>query len=110
MLVLVGAFHLAVLRDHFEYAPYLGILFGIAVAVAWAGAAGIAAGVRGAWVAGALVCVATAGGLALAVTVGLPGFSESLSAPLAVPSLVVELLYLAVYGGSALARRDPAAA
>lgn len=102
LLVLVGIFHLVVLPTHWSAAPWLGILFVLAAAGAWLAAAGIAArGMWLAWVLGALVAASTFGGLLLAVTAGLPGFTETLSAPLAIPSLVVEGLYLLLAGVAA---------
>jgi len=108
LLVLIGAFHIAAAPSHFETAVYLGVLFWMATGASWLAAAGVAAGARGAWILGALVAAAAVVGLLLAVSVGLPGLRETLTTPWAIPSLVVEGLYLALYAASATARRDPA--
>lgn len=105
LLVLVGLFHVLALPTHYQAAPYLGVLFGLAAAGAWAAALGIAVGVRGAWLLGAVVCAATLGGLLLAATAGLPGFSENLGQAYTVPSLLVEALYLALCGVAVATRR-----
>jgi hypothetical protein len=46
-------------------------------------------------------------GLLLASTVGLPGFMDSLDAPMAMRSLVVEGLFIVLYLAVAAFRRDP---
>lgn len=110
LLGLIGFIHLVELPGHAEAASYLGMLFGLAVAGAWVAALGVAAGVRAAWLLGALVAVGAMAGLLVAVAVGLPGFRESFAETLAVPSLVVEGLYLALGAGVAIhrAQRPPA--
>lgn len=108
LLALVGVVHLAAAPSHFQAAAYLGVLFCLATAASWLAAIGVAAGARGAWILGALVAAAAVVGLLLAVTTGLPGLAETLSTPWAVPALVVEGLYLALYAVTAAARRDPA--
>jgi hypothetical protein len=86
---------------------YIGVLFWLTVAASWLAAVGIASGVRGSWILGALVAAATFFGLILAVTVGLPNFSENLSENLAVPSLFVEAGYLVLYVAASTGRSNP---
>ena len=109
LLALVGVIHLVEEPDHGAAAPYLGALFILAAVGSFVAAAGVAAGVRGAWVLGAVIATLTFAGLCVAATVGLPQYSEEFSADLAVPSLVVEGLYLLVYTASAASRRNAAA-
>ena len=107
LLALIGLFHLIEAPGHFDEQPYLGVLFWLTVAGSWLAAIGIASGVRGSWILGALVSAATFFGLILAVTVGLPNFSENLSENLAVPSLFVEAGYLVVYVAASTGRSSP---
>lgn len=109
LLILIGAFHLHEAPSHFSPVAYVGILFWLATAGSWAAAAGVAAGLRGSWILGAVIAAATFAGLLLAASVGLPHFTEDLSAPFAVASLVVEGAYLAMYAAAAVARGDAAA-
>jgi hypothetical protein len=102
-----GLFHLIEAPGHLDEQIYIGVLFWLTVAASWLAAVGIASGVRGSWILGALVAAATFFGLILAVTVGLPNFSENLSENLAVPSLFVEAGYLVLYVAASTGRSNP---
>lgn len=109
LLALIGVFHLIEAPDHFAAQPYIGILFWVATAGAFVAALGIASGLRGAWILGATVAAATFAGMVLAATLGLPHFREDFSDSFAVPSLVVEGLYLVLYVATSASRRSVAA-
>lgn len=106
LLVLVGLFHLLEAPGHFAVQPYLGILFWLTTAGSSVAAAAVAVGLRGGWILGAAIAACTFVGLIIALSVGLPGFAESLSERLALPSLVVEGVFLLLYGTVASKRRD----
>ncbi len=101
LLIWSAVIHLHLWATGYRHIPTIGPLFlvqgiaGIVVAVA------IAALRRPiVLVGGALFAAGTVGGLLLSVNVGLFGFQDSLSAPFAVQSLVVETIAFAVLGGT----------
>ncbi|HEY1734207.1 MAG TPA: hypothetical protein VGG23_07160 [Acidimicrobiales bacterium] len=103
LLIWSAVIHLHLWATGYRHIPRIGPLFlvqgvaGIVVAVA------IAALRRPIVLAGgALFAAGTVGGLLLSVNVGLFGFQDSLSAPFAVQSLVVETIAFAVLGGAAV--------
>ena len=106
-LLALGLIHLTLAPDYFLQANYIGVLFYAACAGAWATALLVAVGVRGGWAIGAAVAAGTMAGLLLASTVGLPGFTDSLSAPHAVQSLIAEGSFLGAYLLATMARRSP---
>ncbi len=87
-----GYRHIATIGPLFLLQGVLGIVLAVGIAV-----------VRRplALAAGALFAVGTIGGLLLSVNVGLFGFQDSLSAPFAVQSLVVEIVAALVLGVTA---------
>jgi hypothetical protein len=102
LLIWSAVIHLHLWATGYRHIPTIGPLFlvqgvaGIVVAVA------IAARRRPVvLVGGALFAAGTVGGLLLSVNVGLFGFQDSLSAPFAVESLVVETIAVVVLGGTA---------
>jgi len=101
LLIWSAVIHLHLWATGYRHIPTIGPLFlvqgiaGIVVAVA------IAALRRPIVLAGgALFAAGTVGGLLLSINVGLFGFQDSLSAPFAVQSLVVESIAFAVLGGT----------
>jgi hypothetical protein len=107
LLGMIGLIHLVQASTYAVGAPYIGVLFVLACVGSWLAAVTIAAGIRGAWVLGALVAASAFAGLLVASTVGLPGFMDSLDAPMAMRSLVVEGLFIVLYLAVAAFRRDP---
>src|SRR3954447_17350648 len=112
MLVATGWIHLDLWLDGYRDIRWIGPLF--LANVVLAGLAALA--VLGTparwlpWVAllAGLLELGTLGGLVLSLTVGLFGFSESFSARLVVPTIIVEsvgFLVLAGYAGYDLSRR-----
>jgi hypothetical protein len=107
LLGMIGLIHLVQASTYAVGAPYIGVLFVLACVGSWLAAVTIAAGIRGAWVLGALVAAGAFAGLLLASTVGLPGFMDSLDAPMAMRSLVVEGLFIVLYLAVAAFRGNP---
>jgi hypothetical protein len=107
LLGMIGLIHLVQAPLYAQGAPYIGVLFILACVGSWLAALTIAGGIRGAWVLGAVVAAGTFAGLLVASTVGLPGFMDSLNAPMATRSLVVEGLFITLYVAVAAFRRDP---
>jgi hypothetical protein len=106
LLVSIGLIHLVLAPTYYQAAAYIGALFYVMCGVAWVSAAAMLVGVRGAWVIGALASLGAFAGLLLAATVGLPGFTDSLSAPYATLALVLEAGFVALYAVAAVARRS----
>ncbi len=106
LLVAIGLIHLVLAPTYSIAAGYIGALFYVTCAVAWLTAAAVLAGVRGAWLVGAATALGAFVGLLLSITVGLPGFTDSLSAPYAILSLVLEAAFVGLYAAAALARRS----
>jgi hypothetical protein len=103
LLVLSAAIHLHLWSQSYRHIPTIGPLFllqglaGIVLAVIVA--------VSRHWlvlVGAALFAVGTIGGLLLSVYVGLFGFKDSLSAPYATKSLVLEAVAFGVLTGAAV--------
>jgi hypothetical protein len=107
LLVAIGLVHLALAPQYYGAAAYLGVLFYLTCAAAWTTALGVVAGVRGAWLAGGLIAAGALVALVASVTVGLPGFTDSLSAPWAALSLLLEGGFVGVYLVLALVRHTP---
>jgi hypothetical protein len=108
LLGMIGLIHLVQASTYAVGAPYIGVLFVLACVGSWLAAVTIAAaGIRGAWVLGALVAAGAFAGLLLASTVGLPGFMDSLNAPMAMRSLVVDGLFIVLYLAVAAFRGNP---
>lgn len=107
LLVSTGLIHLSLASWYYVQEPYIGILFYLSSAGALGAALLVAVGLRGAWIVGALVTIGAFTGLVLSSTVGLPGFVDSLDAPRAHQSLLVEGLFAAVYAAAVAFRRTP---
>lgn len=112
MLVATGWIHLDLWLDGYRGIDWIGPLF--LANVVLAGLAALAVlGTPGRWLPwvallAGLLELGTLAALVLSLTVGLFGFSESLSASLVVPTILVEsigFLVLAGYGGYELSRR-----
>lgn len=107
LLVAIGLVHLVLAPQYYGAAAYVGVLFYLTCAAAWTTALAVVAGVRGAWLAGGLIAAGALVALLASVTVGLPGFTDSLSAPWAALSLLLEGGFVGVYLVLALVRRTP---
>lgn len=106
LLVSIGIVHLVLAPQYYPAAAYVGILFYATAAASLLTALAIAVGVRGAWLLGGLIAAGAFAGLLLSVTVGLPGFNDSLSAPWAVLSLVLEGALVVLFLGLVVVRRN----
>lgn len=106
LLVAIGLIHLALAPNYYLDAKYVGVSFYLLGVGSLLAAAAIMVGVRGAWLVGGLLAVGAFGGLVVSSTVGLPMFTESLSAPWAMLSLALEGLFVVVYLAAAALRRD----
>jgi hypothetical protein len=106
LLVAIGLVHLALAPTYYSAAAYVGILFYVACAAAWATALAIIVGLRGAWILGGLIAAGAFAALVVSSTVGLPNFTDSLSAPWAMLSLMLEGIFVAVYAVAAVLRRN----
>ena len=109
LLVVSSVIHLHLWSTGYRHLPTIGPLFLLqgVVGIVLALAVGVS---RRAWaaLAGALFAASTIGGLLLSVEVGLFGFQDSLSAPDAILSLVVESAALVVLASATLvASRRP---
>ncbi len=107
LLAAIGLVHLVLAPMYYGAAAYVGVLFYLTCAAAWTTAAAVVAGVRGAWLLGGLIATGALAALVASVTVGLPGFTDSLSAPWAMLSLLLEGAFVAVYAALAVLRRNP---
>lgn len=94
LLLAMGGIHLKLWFDGYRDIAWIGPLFLVNAVVTVPAAAAVLLAPRRwlPWVAllAGLFAVGTLGGLVLSLTVGLFGFFESLSAPLVVPTIVVE--------------------
>lgn len=107
LLTAVGIIHLNLAPVYFHGVAYVGVLFLATAIVAWLTALAVLVGLRGAWVLGGATCAGALAGLVASATVGLPGgFTDSLSAPGAMLSLVTEGSYIALYGLAVSLRRN----
>ncbi len=106
LLVSIGIIHLVLAPTYYLAAAYVGALFYVTCGVAWLAAAAIVAGVRGAWLVGGATALGAFVALLVSITVGLPGFTDSLAAPYAMLSLVLEAVFVVLYTAVAVARRS----
>ncbi len=100
LIVAVGVTHLIGALPHYRFAPYIGVLFVANFVGSLVSAVGIYRNALWGWLLGVLV----AGGALVAYTisrsVGLPGFEQAVGrwfGPLAVASLIVEVLFIALF-------------
>ena len=103
LLVLSALIHLHLWSTGYRHIPTIGPLFLLQGVVAL-GLALLVVAARRAWaaLAGAVFAASTIGGLLLSVEVGLFGFKDSLSAPYATSSLLVESVAVVVLATAAL--------
>ena len=103
LLVLSALIHLHLWSTGYRHIPTIGPLFLLQGVVA-VGLALLVVATRRAWaaLAGAVFAASTIGGLLLSVEVGLFGFKDSLSAPYATSSLLVESVAVVVLATAAL--------
>jgi hypothetical protein len=106
MLVSIGIIHLVLAPTYYQAAAYVGVLFFATCGVAWLTAAAILVGVRGAWLMGSATALGAGIALMLSATTGLPGFTDSLSAPYATLSLALEAALVLLFGLLVLVRRS----
>ena len=106
LLAGIGLIHLALAPTYYSAAAYVGVLFYVTCAAAWSTALAIAIGLRGAWILGGLIASSAFAALVVSSTVGLPNFTDSLSAPWAMLSLMLEGIFVAVYVLAAFLRRN----
>jgi hypothetical protein len=108
LIVAVALIHLRGAPPHYGVAPYLGVGFVVNLIGALIAAVGIYRDALWGWLLGALV---SGGALVLYVvsrSVGLPGYEHAIgrwSGPLGVLSVVVEVLFMAVFLLWLIARR-----
>ena len=110
LLVVSAVIHLHLWSTGYRHIPTIGPLF-LLQGIVGIGLALVVAVTRRGWAAvvGAGFAASTIGGLLLSVEIGLFGFKDSLSAPDATPSLLVESAALVVLAAAVLvsARRPP---
>jgi hypothetical protein len=97
LLVPIGLIHLSLAHAYGLGAAYIGFLFYATFVATLLAAAGIAVGVRGAWIVGLLASAGALGGLVMSATVGLPNFTDSFQAPKAMLSLVLEATFVGLF-------------
>ena len=108
LIIAVGLVHLRGAPPHYRVAPYLGVGFVANFIGALVAAVGIYRDALWGWLLGALV---SGGALVLYVvsrSVGLPGYEHAIGrwfGPLGVISVVVEVLFIAVFLLWLIARR-----
>src|ERR1700752_320174 len=106
LLAAIGLIHLVLAPTYYVAAAYVGRLFYVTCAAAWATALAIVVGVRPAWILGGLISGSAFAALVVSSTVGLPNFTDSLSAPWAMLSLMLEGSFVAIYAVAAVLRRN----
>jgi hypothetical protein len=108
LILAVGAIHAIEAPDHLEEQTYIGVLFVLNAIGALVAAIGIARGMRGAWVLGAVVAIGAFVAFILSRTTGLPSFKEAEWKTLGVVSMILEAAYVMV-AARALSARPSAA-
>ncbi len=108
LIVAVGLAHLRGTLPHYRFAPYIGVGFVVNFVGALVAAVGIYRNALWGWLLGVVVA---GGALVLYVvsrSVGLPGFEVAVGrwfGPLAIISLIVEVLFLALFLLAVITRR-----
>jgi hypothetical protein len=100
LIVAVGLVHLYGAPPHYRVAPYMGVAFVVNLIGALIAAVGIYRDALWGWVLGALVAGGALVMFVVSRLVGLPGFEHAVgrwSGPLGIISLIVEVLFLAVF-------------
>ncbi len=77
LLLGTAAIHMAAFREHYEVAPYIGVLFLLLALASVTLAVAVSAGSRTAWDLGALLSISAIIAYVLARTTGLPDYHES---------------------------------
>ena len=109
LIVAVGLVHLRGAPPHYRFAPYLGVGFAANFIGALVAAVGLYRDALWGWLLGALV---SGGALVMYVvsrSIGLPGYEHAVGrwlGPLGVMSVVVEVLFIAVFLLWLRARRE----
>ena len=106
LLAAIGLAHLVLAPTYYSAAAYVGVLFYVTCAAAWSAALAIAIGLRVAWILGGVIASSAFAALVVSSTVGLPNFTDSLSAPWAMLSLMLEGAFVALYVIAAILRRN----
>ena len=107
-LLVAGLAHLIAIPDHYQVAPYIGVLFGMFVIASAVLAVGVAREVRSSWPLGALLTATALLLYVVARTVGLPVFHETdwldPTGPIPIGAIAFgsEALFLALATASAL--------
>ena len=95
LILATGLIHLLLIPEHFEEAPYLGVLFAANFVGSAAGAFGVYRGKRWGWVLGILIALGALVAYAVSGTLGLPGVARGdLLEPVGIFTKAVEALFL----------------
>ena len=100
LIIAVGLAHLGGASPHYRFAPYIGIAFVVNFVGALVAAVGIYRNALWGWLLGVLVAGGALVAYIVSRSVGLPGFEVSVGrwfGPLATISLIVEVLFLALF-------------
>ena len=100
VIVAVGLVHLSGTPQHYRVAPYMGVLFFANFVGSLVSAVGIYRDALWGWLLGVLVAGGAAVGYIVSRSVGVPGFEHAVgrwSGPRGVLSLVVEVLFVALF-------------
>ena len=108
LIIAVGVTHLIGTSPHYRVAPYIGVLFVANFIAALVAAVGLYRDALWGWLLGVLVAGGALVMYVISRSVGLPGYEHAVGrwfGPLAVVSLVVEALFIAVFLLGLIARR-----
>jgi hypothetical protein len=100
LIIAVGLAHLRGAPPHYRFAPYIGIAFVVNFVGALVAAVGIYRNALWGWLLGVLVAGGALVAYLVSRSVGLPSFEVSVGrwfGPLATISLIVEVLFLALF-------------
>ena len=100
LIVAVGLVHLRGAPPHYNFAPYMGIAFVANFVGALVAAVGIYRDALWGWLLGVLIAGGALVMYVVSRSIGLPGFELAVGrwfGPLATSSLIVEVLFLAVF-------------
>src|ERR687886_1649445 len=108
LIIAVGVTHLIGASPHYRVAPYIGVLFVANFIATLVAAVGLYRDVLWGWLLGVLIAGGALVMYVISRSVGLAGYEHAVGrwfGPLAVLSLVVEALFLAVFLLWLIARR-----
>ena len=100
LIIALGIVHLRGAPPHYRFAPYIGVAFVVNFVGALVAAVGIYRDVLWGWLLGLLIAGGALVMYVVSRSVGLPGFEISVGrwfGPLATVSLIVEVLFLALF-------------